>query len=69
MYEQFINQVIEFGYKGEVRRVAVEKVTKAKNGKTMLIGRDAYRDNEHRQFNTAYIAGPPSVIPMGWGSV
>ena len=69
MYEQFINQVIEFGYKGEIRRVAVEQVKQTKDGKTMLMGRDAYRNNEHRQFNTAYIAGPPVVIPHGWDRV
>ena len=69
MCEQFINQVIEFGYKGETRRVAVEKVTKTKDGKTMLLGRDAYRNNEYRQFNTDYIAGPPAIIPIDWGSV
>lgn len=69
MYEQFINQVIEFGYKGETRRVTVEKVSKTRNGKTMLSGRDAARNDEYRQFNTAYIAGPPVVIPHGWDRV
>lgn len=73
---QFINQLVTFGYDGNQRNVLVEKVKVTKDKKTILVGRDLDRNDEYRSFSAEKIqdigvmsCGKTHRVPEGWGHI
>ena len=65
---QFINQIVTFGYDGQERNVLVENVKVTKEGKTILVGRDAGRNDTYRSCSAEKIQNIQAV-PTGWDRI